>query len=165
MSDQTHERSHEHFHEPTGEQPADSGSGRTRDQGRVHECGRDRPRSRGHGHSHGHDRDSDRERERGQDHVHARDRDAADLSSPAARRAAHRRLACALAACPHAMGVQYSAPGEAAAQPYAETEVLASVTLRGTVHPSVGAIVADSALELATVHDGNHPDYKQVVVR
>jgi hypothetical protein len=61
--------------------------------------------------------------------------------------------------------VQYSAAGDAAEQPYAETEVLASVTLRGTVHPSVGAIVADSVLEPATVRDGNHPDYKRIVVR
>jgi hypothetical protein len=29
----------------------------------------------------------------------------------------------------------------------------------------VGAIVADSALELATVRDANSPDYKRVVVR
>jgi len=163
MSDQTHERSHEHFHERTGEHVADSGTGHDSEPERAHECDRDRPQSWEHGHNNGHSHG--RERECGQDHAHARDRDSVDLSSPAARRAAHRRLACALAACPHAMGVQYSAPGEAAAQPYAQTEVLASVTLRGTVHPSVSAIVADSALELATVRDGNHPDYKRVVVR
>ena len=63
------------------------------------------------------------------------------------------------------MGVQYSAAGDAGEQPYAETAVLASVTLRGTIHPSVGAIVADSALEPAIVRDGNHPDYKRLVLR
>lgn len=89
----------------------------------------------------------------------------ASASCPAARRAAHRRLARELEACPHARGVQFHPAGDAAERPYAATEVLASVTIHGTVHPAVGAIVADSILEPAVVQDANSPDYKRVLVR
>lgn len=91
---------------------------------------------------------------------------AGEFDSAAARRRAHRRLACELEACPHATGVQYHAPGEGPHESaYASTAVLAQVTVRGTVHPRVQALVCGSELGLVDVIDANSPDYKQVVVR
>ena len=132
------DQTHERFHERASEEPTDSGT----------------------------DHDSELEWGHGSDHDRDRDGDGADLSCPAARRAAHRRLACELEACPYAMGVQYSAPGEGPDESaYASTELLAQVTLRGTVHPRVQTIVTTVGLGFVDVVDANSPDYKRVVVR
>lgn len=78
--------------------------------------------------------------------------------------AAHCELARCIESIPSVESADHLGP-ELSASGRAETEIVVRRTPRGTLPNSVVSKICQSSLGIASLTDGNHPDYLRVVVR